>query len=297
LDKDGVSQHYKQLFQFFVLSFDLRRVHGSKFANVSVIEEAMMTSFLALVLKLNETQLRAIFLKLLEWLGPPPVFAHLDDFAITSSSSSSSSSSSDKSDFKIDDEAEEKQDDEGDEDDEKEKKNKKNKSKKEETNHKASKKRKSPTLSSSSPSASSSTDSDSVDKAIIFFRMMSALSQQLKSIFVPYFGHVIDHAVGYLQVEPEQQQDSTQEVCLFSFFLFFSFLLFFVSCFLAFLLFLFSPVDVVSLFSSSFSSLLLCCSHHRKSAASILPPLPKLFPLLLLPLVASSSVPPGSCAR
>ena len=85
----AVAQHFKPLFKFFLLSFDIRRLHAHQLKTLETVEDAVVSAFLALSLKLNDEQFRGavscsppptsdhsrcvcpgMFLKLVEWMGP-----------------------------------------------------------------------------------------------------------------------------------------------------------------------------------------------------------------------------------
>ncbi|KAG0256973.1 HEAT repeat-containing protein 1 [Actinomortierella ambigua] len=74
MPRDVVAVHYKQIFKFFLGAFDYRRVHGAAAAaaaaavqRVAAVEEAVIQAFLQLVMKLNETLFKPLFLKTLDW--------------------------------------------------------------------------------------------------------------------------------------------------------------------------------------------------------------------------------------
>ncbi|KAK9703316.1 snoRNA-binding rRNA-processing protein utp10 [Basidiobolus ranarum] len=69
MDRANISTYYKSIFKFFLVSFDFRRQHGSKFTaeEVDQIESKIINSFLQLVMKLNETLFKPLFLKTLDW--------------------------------------------------------------------------------------------------------------------------------------------------------------------------------------------------------------------------------------
>lgn len=68
-NKEDVRQHHKSVFKFFLVAFDTRRLFGTKLLSIDTVENAMVQSFLSLVVKLNESQLKPLFLKVLEWVG------------------------------------------------------------------------------------------------------------------------------------------------------------------------------------------------------------------------------------
>ncbi|KAF9125924.1 HEAT repeat-containing protein 1 [Mortierella sp. 14UC] len=70
MPRDVIAVHYKQIFKFFLGAFDYRRVHGhdaKKQSTVAVVEEAVIDAFMQLVMKLNETLFKPLFLKSLDW--------------------------------------------------------------------------------------------------------------------------------------------------------------------------------------------------------------------------------------
>ncbi|KAI8973417.1 hypothetical protein BDF20DRAFT_837366 [Mycotypha africana] len=64
-----MTSHYKQLFKFFLIAFDVRRAHKQEFDlnAISEIEDAIISAFLDLVMKLNETLFKPLFLKVIDW--------------------------------------------------------------------------------------------------------------------------------------------------------------------------------------------------------------------------------------
>ncbi|KAI8359067.1 hypothetical protein EDC96DRAFT_609191 [Choanephora cucurbitarum] len=69
MSRDVMTSHYKQLFKFFLTAFDVRRLHDKHFddADLSEIEGSVITAFLDLVMKLNETLFKPLFLKVVDW--------------------------------------------------------------------------------------------------------------------------------------------------------------------------------------------------------------------------------------
>ncbi|KAK3840885.1 MAG: hypothetical protein J3R72DRAFT_169855 [Linnemannia gamsii] len=70
MPRDVIAVHYKQIFKFFLGAFDYRRVHGhdaKKQSTVAGVEEAVIAAFMQLVMKLNETLFKPLFLKSLDW--------------------------------------------------------------------------------------------------------------------------------------------------------------------------------------------------------------------------------------
>ncbi|KAF9915291.1 HEAT repeat-containing protein 1 [Lobosporangium transversale] len=77
MPRDVIAVHYKQIFKFFLGAFDFRRSTIStkeKTANdtttnrtITVVEDAVLEAFMKLVMKLNETLFKPLFLKTLDW--------------------------------------------------------------------------------------------------------------------------------------------------------------------------------------------------------------------------------------
>ncbi|KAF9103403.1 HEAT repeat-containing protein 1 [Mortierella sp. AM989] len=73
MPRDVIALHYKQIFKFFLGAFDYRRAsHGQKInkeriASVAFVEDAVIEAFMKLVMKLNETLFKPLFLKSLDW--------------------------------------------------------------------------------------------------------------------------------------------------------------------------------------------------------------------------------------
>ncbi|KAI9486718.1 MAG: hypothetical protein EXX96DRAFT_646489 [Benjaminiella poitrasii] len=69
MTRDVMTSHYKQLFKFFLTAFDIRRSHSKDFEDldVDVIEESVINTFLDMVMKLNETLFKPLYLKVIDW--------------------------------------------------------------------------------------------------------------------------------------------------------------------------------------------------------------------------------------
>ncbi|KAI1320098.1 HEAT repeat-containing protein 1 [Mortierella claussenii] len=68
MPRDVIAVHYKQIFKFFLSAFDYRRSRSSKENDgVAVVEDAVIEAFMKLVMKLNETLFKPLFLKTLDW--------------------------------------------------------------------------------------------------------------------------------------------------------------------------------------------------------------------------------------
>ncbi|RCI06452.1 HEAT repeat-containing protein 1 [Rhizopus stolonifer] len=69
MSRDVMTSHYKQLFKFFLIAFDVRRAHDKQFdeADIDDIEGSVISAFLDLVMKLNETLFKPLFLKVVDW--------------------------------------------------------------------------------------------------------------------------------------------------------------------------------------------------------------------------------------
>eukprot|EP00455_Lapot_gusevi_P041674 TRINITY_DN4861_c0_g2_i4.p1 TRINITY_DN4861_c0_g2~~TRINITY_DN4861_c0_g2_i4.p1 ORF type:complete len:1199 (-),score=295.81 TRINITY_DN4861_c0_g2_i4:303-3899(-) len=69
MDREQVKEHYKTVFKFYLKAFDLRKAYGQQLSDVDDVEGEVVTSFVKLVLKLNESQLKPLFLKTIDWVG------------------------------------------------------------------------------------------------------------------------------------------------------------------------------------------------------------------------------------
>ncbi|KAG1122717.1 hypothetical protein G6F42_011219 [Rhizopus arrhizus] len=69
MTRDVMTSHYKQLFKFFLIAFDIRRTHSKDFdeSDINAIEDSIIGAFLDLVMKLNETLFKPLFLKVVDW--------------------------------------------------------------------------------------------------------------------------------------------------------------------------------------------------------------------------------------
>ncbi|CEG76908.1 hypothetical protein RMATCC62417_11736 [Rhizopus microsporus] len=67
MSRDVMTSHYKQLFKFFLVAFDIRRTTEFSDADADEVEGSIITAFLDLVMKLNETLFKPLFLKVVDW--------------------------------------------------------------------------------------------------------------------------------------------------------------------------------------------------------------------------------------
>ena len=69
MPREAVAVCYKPAFRFLLTAFDLRRAHAAALGEraLSSIEERALAAFVALALKLSETQFRPLFLRTVDW--------------------------------------------------------------------------------------------------------------------------------------------------------------------------------------------------------------------------------------
>ena len=69
MPRDAITSHYKQIFKFFLISFDIRHLHSKKLGgeDTNVVENSIIDSFIQLVIKLNESLFKPLFLKTVDW--------------------------------------------------------------------------------------------------------------------------------------------------------------------------------------------------------------------------------------
>ncbi|KAJ3038299.1 HEAT repeat-containing protein 1 [Rhizophlyctis rosea] len=69
MPKADLVQHHKELFRFFLVSFDYRRTNGGKVSaeDLNLVENSIISSFLQLVMKMNETLFKPLFLRTIDW--------------------------------------------------------------------------------------------------------------------------------------------------------------------------------------------------------------------------------------
>ncbi|CAO3649204.1 unnamed protein product [Cunninghamella echinulata] len=69
MPRDIIINHYKQIFKFFLTAFDLRHNEKGKMTieDINECEESIIGAFLELVMKLNETLFKPLFLKVMDW--------------------------------------------------------------------------------------------------------------------------------------------------------------------------------------------------------------------------------------
>ncbi|KAG2204341.1 hypothetical protein INT47_009383 [Mucor saturninus] len=85
MSRDVMTSHYKQLFKFFLTAFDIRRSHNDDFeeSDINEIEDSIISAFLDLVMKLNETLFKPLFLKVVDWAT---IELAVDGFAVSEDS-------------------------------------------------------------------------------------------------------------------------------------------------------------------------------------------------------------------
>ncbi len=166
---------------------------------------------MSLVLRLSEQQLKAFFLKLLEWVGPAPsLMIEGSNKSKSKKSSGSGNGSGSESDEKTaGSDAGSDSDSEGEGEGGAGDDSSDDASADAKSDQKASKKRKSKANGSAAAAAGSGGAASSsagalpgtagnADRAIIFFKLVNTLIDKLGGIFVPYFGHLMDHITSYL---------------------------------------------------------------------------------------------------
>ncbi|CAO3607877.1 unnamed protein product [Cunninghamella blakesleeana] len=69
MPRDLIINHYKQIFKFFLMAFDLRHQEkeNMEIEEINECEESIIGAFLELVMKLNETLFKPLFLKVMDW--------------------------------------------------------------------------------------------------------------------------------------------------------------------------------------------------------------------------------------
>lgn len=69
MPRDEIAHQYKELFKFFLPVFDVRRLFGADFdaVDLDALEDAAIETFLDMVIKLNETLFKPLFLKIVDW--------------------------------------------------------------------------------------------------------------------------------------------------------------------------------------------------------------------------------------
>lgn len=69
MSRETMTSHYKQIFKFFLEAFDLRRLEKQRLGDeaIETLESDVIDVFLNLVMKLNETLFKPLFLKIVDW--------------------------------------------------------------------------------------------------------------------------------------------------------------------------------------------------------------------------------------
>eukprot|EP01133_Synstelium_polycarpum_P006408 gene6408-7434_t len=72
LSPKDVALHHKAIFKFYLQCFELRHRHASKVRSIDTVETHIVTSFITLVMKLNENLFKPLFLKTIDWALQSP---------------------------------------------------------------------------------------------------------------------------------------------------------------------------------------------------------------------------------
>ncbi|KAJ3017747.1 HEAT repeat-containing protein 1 [Thoreauomyces humboldtii] len=78
MSRNDLAQFRTELFRFFLVSFDYRRSYAGKVADtdIEIIENSIISAFLQLVMKLNETLFKPLFLKMVDWATSELLIKH-----------------------------------------------------------------------------------------------------------------------------------------------------------------------------------------------------------------------------
>lgn len=127
LTQKNVTQHYKRALSFFLVVFDYRTEHSNApDTQLDAVEKESLSSFILLVLRLNESIFKPMFLKVVDW-------------AIDSTQTTPQQQSTEKK-----------------------------------------------------------TPQQKSLRSVMLYKLMDGLSSQLKSIFVPYYGYVLDDIISLI---------------------------------------------------------------------------------------------------
>eukprot|EP00744_Colponema_vietnamica_P005020 GILI01007405.1.p1 GENE.GILI01007405.1~~GILI01007405.1.p1 ORF type:complete len:500 (+),score=181.80 GILI01007405.1:25-1500(+) len=194
MDRETVASSYIKLFKFFLTSFDYRQhldahqkspaaAASSAPVRPEKVEAAVIEAFLKLIMKLNEAQMKPLFLKVLEWATST---------SVANIAAAAHGGDEEDKDMQEDSEESEEEDSEDDSDSDSDGESKKKKKK-----SKGKKKKK---KSSSSPfSASDALTTEDLHRRHLLFGLVDSLADKLRSIFVPYFAYLIDLSVSHLE--------------------------------------------------------------------------------------------------
>jgi len=140
LTPKNVQQHYKRALNFFLVVFDYRTQHpNAPDTQLDSVEKESLSSFILLVLRLNESIFKPIFLKVVDWAIDQP----------------------------------------------------------------------------NSTSTEKKTNQQKSLRSVMFYKLMDGLSSQLKSIFVPYYGYVLDDVIQLLSMPiPSNDNLHYKRACL-----------------------------------------------------------------------------------
>ncbi|GAM27014.1 hypothetical protein SAMD00019534_101890 [Acytostelium subglobosum LB1] len=141
LGAKDVALYHKNIFKFFLQCFDFRRKYNSKVRNIDLVEQHLISSFIALIMKLNENLFKPLFLKISDWAQS-------------------------------------------------QQQQQQNKKKKPMNGH----------SSSSHTSDDANTDATGdLNNLLFFYKVVNALAQHLKSIFVPYMAYFMENSIFLLE--------------------------------------------------------------------------------------------------
>eukprot|EP01132_Coremiostelium_polycephalum_P004285 gene4285-5360_t len=146
LGPKDVGLHHKAIFKFYLQSFEFRRRHRNRVKNVDKVEDHIISSFMTLVMKLNENLFKPLFIKILDWALNTPFGG---ENSVTSTPLQN---------------------------------NKKKKTTED--------------LESTSTTTKQQPDPNNT---LFFYKFVNSLANNLKTIFVPYFGYFLDDSIKHLQ--------------------------------------------------------------------------------------------------
>ncbi|KYQ91935.1 U3 snoRNP protein [Tieghemostelium lacteum] len=171
-----IALHHKAIFKFYLECFEFRKKYSQRVKNLDSVEEHIINSFLNLVMKLNENLFKPLFIKILDWAIP----SHLNNNNNNNNKNNSNGKNNNSDDSDNND-----SDSDSDNNSKKKKKLKNNNNSK--SNGKSNNNNKSPQY------------NQNKDNILFFYKLVNALTQNLKSIFLPYFAYFLDDSIYHLK--------------------------------------------------------------------------------------------------
>ncbi|KAN0041914.1 hypothetical protein ACTFIV_004468 [Dictyostelium citrinum] len=162
LGPKDIALHHKSIFKFYLQCFEFRKKYKNRVKNADKVEDHIISSFMTLVMKLNENLFKPLFIKVLDW-------------ALNIQGGQQQNGK-----HNVDNEEDDHDDEENGSDEEEKPKKKK-------------------LLSNGKSKSATIQPEKSKDNLLFFYKIVNSLASNLKTIFVPYFGYFLDDSIRQLQ--------------------------------------------------------------------------------------------------